>query len=625
MVAPNKLLDRPVLALWLGLAFALLSLGGAVAFNLHLEYEHVATREGDRLSSQARVIAENMEHQLASANNALEGIRDELPNWKGLSGQQERLHHLKVFNSAMPGIRFIGITDNKGLLLASNLTEFVGMNFAHRDYFQAVKQHPNAGMLYVSPPFQSASGPYVINLTRMISGPKGEFAGIITASLAPEYFATLLSSVLYAQDMCDAISHGDGQLFLMMPAREGLHGMNLAQPGSFFTRHRDGGLTATVLTGTAHYTKDVRMMAQRTVQPAQLKMDKPLVVSASRDLDAVFQPWRRTAQAQAGLFGLIALICVFGLYIHQYRQRKLEQQAAEARALADRFSMALDRIPAYIYMKDRQHRYVYANRPTLELFNCSKEELPGSDDGRFFPPDTVARLRDIDTRVLEHGEDTAEEVVVRGADGSQRVYWEIETPMYDDAERTHICGLCGISTDITERKLLQDKLEQQAHQDYLTRLFNRRHFMEQGQLELSRAQRYSNLLSVFMLDIDFFKNVNDTHGHKAGDIVLQKLGDILRETLRSIDIVGRIGGEEFAVLLPETNIQKATEVAERLREITAGTDVVLENGLPLHFTISIGVAALKGKDTNIDMLLSQADKALYQAKESGRNKVCVAD
>jgi len=103
------------------------------------------------------------------------------------------------------------------------------------------------------------------------------------------------------------------------------------------------------------------------------------------------------------------------------------------------------------------------------------------------------------------------------------------------------------------------------------------------------------------------------------------LGDILRETLRSIDIVGRIGGEEFAVLLPETNIQKATEVAERLREITAGTDVVLEDGLPLHFTISIGVAALKGKDTNIDMLLSQADKALYQAKESGRNKVCVAD
>ena len=623
MVTPNKLLDRPVLVLWLGLALALLSLGGAVAFNLHLEYEHVATREGDRLSAQARVIAENIEHQLAKTNITLEVIRDELPNWKGQSGQQERLYHLKAFSSA--GIRYLAIMDAEGTILAANLPEFAGHNFSQRDYFQAAKQQHDAGTLYVSPPFKSASGPYVINLTRMISGPQGEFAGVITASLDPEYFATLLSSVLYAPGMWDAVGHGDGQLFLMMPAREDLNGMNLAQPGSLFTQHRNSGQVATVLTGMAYSTKDVRMMAQRTVQPAQLKMDKPLVVAISRDLDAVFQPWRRTAQVQAGLFGLIALICVLGLYIHQYRQRKLEQQAAEARALADRFSMALDRIPAYIYMKDRQHHYVYANRPTLELFNCSKEELLGSDDGRFFPPDTVARLRDIDTRVLEHGEDTAEEVIVRGADGSQRVYWEIKTPMYDNTDKTSICGLCGISTDITERKLLQEKLEQQAHQDYLTRLFNRRHFMEQGQLELSRAQRYSNLLSVFMLDIDFFKNVNDTHGHKAGDIVLQKLGDILRETLRSIDIVGRIGGEEFALLLPETNIQKATEVAERLREITAGTDVVLEDGLPLHFTISIGVAALKGKDTNIDMLLSQADKALYQAKESGRNKVCVAD
>ena len=623
MVAPNKLLDRPVLALWLGLAFALLSLGGAVAFNLHLEYEHVTTREGDRLAAQARVIAENIEHQLAKTNITLEVIRNELPNWKGQSGQQERLYRLKAFSRA--GIRYLAIMDAEGTILAANLPEFAGHNFSHRDYFQAAKQQHDADTLYVSPPFKSASGPYVINLTRMISGPKGEFAGIITASLDPEYFATLLSSVLYAPGMWDAVGHGDGQLFLMMPAREDLNGMNLAQPGSLFTRHRNSGQVATVLTGTMDSTKEEWMMAQRTVQPAQLKMDKPLVVAVSRDLDAILRPWRRTAQTQAGLFGLIALICVLGLYIHQYRQRKLEQQAAEAHALADRFSMALDRIPAYIYMKDRQRRYVYANRPTLELFNCSKEELPGSDDGRFFPPDTVARLRDIDTRVLEHGEDTAEEVIVRGADGSQRVYWEIETPMYDNTDKTRICGLCGISTDITERKLLQEKLEQQAHQDYLTRLFNRRHFMEQGQLELSRAQRYSNLLSVFMLDIDFFKNVNDTHGHKAGDIVLQKLGDILRETLRSIDIVGRIGGEEFAVLLPETNIQKATEVAERLREITAGTDVVLEDGLPLHFTISIGVAALKGKDTNIDMLLSQADKALYQAKESGRNKVCVAD
>ncbi len=101
---------------------------------------------------------------------------------------------------------------------------------------------------------------------------------------------------------------------------------------------------------------------------------------------------------------------------------------------------------------------------------------------------------------------------------------------------------------------------------------------------------------------------------------MQKLSDILR----TVDIIGRIGGEEFAVLLPGTDLQSATEVAERLRERFANVHVVLETGPPLHFTVSIGVAALKEKNTNLDILLTQADKALYQAKESGRNKVCIA-
>jgi len=127
-----------------------------------------------------------------------------------------------------------------------------------------------------------------------------------------------------------------------------------------------------------------------------------------------------------------------------------------------------------------------------------------------------------------------------------------------------------------------------------------------------------------MIDIDHFKGINDNHGHKAGDTVLQRLGDILRETLRTVDVIGRLGGEEFAVLLPEADLQSATEVAERLRERVENTHVVLEAGPPLQFTVSIGVTALQEKNTNLDILLTRADKALYQAKESGRNKVCIA-
>ena len=146
--------------------------------------------------------------------------------------------------------------------------------------------------------------------------------------------------------------------------------------------------------------------------------------------------------------------------------------------------------------------------------------------------------------------------------------------------------------------------------------------MALGEQELSRTIRYGGELSLLMLDIDYFKNVNDMHGHHVGDLVLQRLGDVCRETLRDIDTVGRIGGEEFAVLLPQTSNEQASEAAERLRAVISSSETLPEQGLPVHFTVSIGVTTLVDKSTNLDRLLSEADKALYEAKEQGRNKVC---
>ncbi len=178
--------------------------------------------------------------------------------------------------------------------------------------------------------------------------------------------------------------------------------------------------------------------------------------------------------------------------------------------------------------------------------------------------------------------------------------------------------------DITERKLFEAELKRQAHVDHLTGVSNRGYFMVQAEQELSRAQRYNNPLSLFMLDIDFFKKVNDSHGHKVGDLVLVKLTDICRQTLREMDIIGRVGGEEFVILLPEADLIEATKVAERLRELIEKSKVPLEGGLPLHFTVSIGVTSMASREENLDVLLNLADRALYEAKANGRNKVCVA-
>lgn len=192
------------------------------------------------------------------------------------------------------------------------------------------------------------------------------------------------------------------------------------------------------------------------------------------------------------------------------------------------------------------------------------------------------------------------------------------------SEQHEALRMIGIHTNIMARKKLELELEQKAYIDYLTEVNNRGHFMEQSEKELVRALRYEKPLAILMLDIDFFKKINDSHGHKLGDIVLKKLADICKQTLREVDIIGRVGGEEFAILLPETDQQLAAEVAERLRAAIADTKIPMKDGLPVQFSVSIGVASLVSKDDNMDVLLNRADQALYEAKETGRNKVCVA-
>lgn len=177
--------------------------------------------------------------------------------------------------------------------------------------------------------------------------------------------------------------------------------------------------------------------------------------------------------------------------------------------------------------------------------------------------------------------------------------------------------------DNTERRKLERELQRQAHIDPLTDLNNRGYFLELAELELARSRRHAEPLCLLIVDVDHFKMINDTYGHDIGDAALQKFGEVCRYTFREIDIVGRLGGEEFGALLPETSTAAALDVAERLRMNVESISVGLADGSLIHFTVSIGVASFRATDERIAAVLKRADAALYEAKNTGRNRVCV--
>ena len=183
------------------------------------------------------------------------------------------------------------------------------------------------------------------------------------------------------------------------------------------------------------------------------------------------------------------------------------------------------------------------------------------------------------------------------------------------------CAFVAI-TDISARKDVERSLRHLAETDPLTGLWNRRKFFELLDIEQARVHRYERPGTVLSLDIDHFKAVNDRHGHAVGDAMLVHFARLIRQQLRQVDIVGRVGGEEFAVILPETDRHAAWQVAEKLRAIVEATPLVLESGQKIPVTVSLGLAVLEG-GSNTDTVMLAADQALYRAKSLGRNAIAV--
>ncbi|WDE06793.1 GGDEF domain-containing protein [Thalassomonas viridans] len=308
---------------------------------------------------------------------------------------------------------------------------------------------------------------------------------------------------------------------------------------------------------------------------------------------------------------------MYGISTDITERKLLDIKLKENEKLLD---TVLNNVDAHIYMKDRDCRFRYINASTARLFGQQPDEIIGKKGEDFLPPETAADFAILDNKLLATGEKVSGEESFSDGKGNTRYYWSTKVPIKDEQEQ--ITSFIGFSNDITELIALKKNLEVKANTDELTQLANRRNFIDQAEKEFIRARRYHLPLSLLAIDIDCFKDINDTYGHHVGDQVLKEVAAVCAANLRGADCIGRMGGEEFSVLLPETGGDAARVMAERLCRQVRDYQLAGPRKDAIKSTISIGISEMLAGDDDLDDMLIRADKALYKAKEGGRDRVC---
>jgi len=618
---------------WLALAAILASLGTILAGGLYREYRAVRDTEIDRLRAQVRAIDLNLGRQIEAADASLLRFMEDLPRWRQGEGfDEEAARRLVALEEALPGIRTFVVVDAPGYVRVSNRPELVGADVLKRDFYHTAKAATDPATLIVSEPFRSVLGIYAMNLVRVIRGPDGKFDGLVAAALDPSYFSTLLASVLYAPDMLSVVIHGKGKLFLIEPHDANRAGTDLAQPGSFFAQHIASGRDENVYEGMARLSGEMRINVQRTVGSTRTPLDQPLVVSVSRNRAQIFAGWRESLELQAGVFLVFALGSVMGLVVWQRAmQRQLEERESARRELEfshRRYEQMAKTVPCVLFEYEQDadggDRFAYISARCEDLLELPQSALLADTSAawQLAHPEDRERLRHELANAVHAGDWFHAET--RFVLPSGRLKWiEISSRVKPGSPGEPV-RWSGFMLDITARKTAEEEMRRLATTDTLTGVANRGSFLARCAQELDRVRRFGQPAAFLMLDIDHFKRVNDSRGHAAGDEVLRHLAQIAADSLRSIDLFGRLGGEEFGVLLPGTDAPGAMEFAERLRALVEASPASTAHG-DVAVTVSIGAAQLRAEDPDPEAAMARADAALYEAKHSGRNRVVQHD
>ncbi|WP_155835180.1 EAL domain-containing protein [Herbaspirillum sp. RV1423] len=619
----SKIKSRRKLAEWSTL-LALLVVGASLSgYLVWSEKKLSAAAEIDRMQGQARIIDENLVHQLTGVRNALEEIRSAVGADIGDAQRYPQRLPLKALKKSMPGVRAIMVMDATGRILASD-DDLMDKKLDDRQFIGSIAGMSDPATLYLSQPYENTPGTINIKAALPIPATGRHPQGVVLAILNPEYFEVVMRSVLYAPDMRSAITDQSGMRLFFVPHDS--VGMSGDKTDTFISRHLSRHLVATVLTGKSSPVGDERLMVQRTIASDALALNKTLVVSLSRNVGAMQSGWRRLAEIYGSVWTLFAVLSAIALSVIQRRRRLFDdlstQREREQAEHAERIDMALKgadlglwdwHIPDGGYMTDARAKAMLRS--------------VGRDRARcwieFLHEDDAVRVQ----RLLEEhfrGDSAmfASEHRLRKSDGDW-IWVQSRGKVVQRGPGNAPIRMVGTHMDISERKIAEAEIEHLAFYDGLTNLPNRRLLRDRLSQAMIKAERNGQYGGLLFIDLDNFKELNDTLGHDMGDQLLRRVASRLQQQTREADTVSRWGGDEFVVLLEQlgSSRQEAAMHSElKTRKILhALNETYAIDGHVLHSAPSMGIALFGPTGGALEDLLKQADMAMYEAKSAGRN------
>ncbi len=381
---------------WIVLVTVLLSFAGYVGFSLHSSHKATEAEELAKLVHQADVVTRNLAPRLQSTAVALDAIRDELPeHLSQKDGFSLVSQQMRTMTAAVAGLRTFVLINADGVAVASNRPELIGVDFHEGERYRAISSRPDANMLYMSPPFLSSLGNWVLSLGRAIVDDQGKFGGYVLAIIDPDYWNLLLDSTRNGPDVTAAIVHGDGKLIYRVPDPNGAVGLDLARnPDSGFSQHVLSGKDRTSRTAIVASTGREALFALQTIRPVAGPADGFLVASFSRETAAVFAPWRKALIEQVALLAGIALVTSLGLLVYQRRRetitklrasreedRRREEEAgrrtAALREAEERSRATLTSMAEGVVMQDASGKIVQCNAAAERILGLTREQMEG--------------------------------------------------------------------------------------------------------------------------------------------------------------------------------------------------------------------------------------------------------